>query len=353
MTDSRKNAQDTMKNIALPVLVTGANGFLGSHLVARFIDAGIPVTAFILENTPVPVSWKNKVTVIYGDIANGNAIKAAMQDCRVVFHLAALVTDWATDEAHTRVTVGGTDNVFAAAMETGSHIVLASSVAVYASHIGHQLCTEDTGFGNAIGPYSRSKQAQERIAEKYRGNVSFTIVRPANVFGPGSGPWLHDVLDVLRKPLAPALINGGVGHAGLVHVENVVDVLLLSAWHPSAVGETFNATDELPVTWKQYFSDIAHLAHCRNPGSLPGWIAWPAAGMFEKVWNALGIRKRPPITREALNLVGNDNRFSGQKARTVLGHVPHVNYTQGLKSIADYLAKDATVEDQLPVSGKH
>lgn len=326
--------------IALPVLITGANGFLGAHLIRRFIRAGIRPRAFILAGTPVPAEWRDAVEIVYGDVADAESVRAAAQGCATILHLAALVTDWGTREAHRRVTLGGTENVFAAAEQTRARVVLVSSVVVYADQIGRGPCHEDRGFGRPRGPYGWAKQQQELVARRYRGKVDCSIVRPANIYGPGCGPWLRDVVEVLRKKFLPALVNGGRGNAGLVYVENVADLVLLAAWHPQALGEAFNATDELPVTWRTYVGDIARLAGVRPPSSTPAWLALPTAFLMEGIWGALGIRHRPPVTREALVLIGNDNQFPQRKAREVLGYRPRIGYAEGMDTVARSLKAD-------------
>ncbi|MFA5940650.1 MAG: NAD-dependent epimerase/dehydratase family protein [Sinimarinibacterium sp.] len=330
--------------IAQPVLVTGANGFLGTHLVRRFIRAGIRPRAFILAGTPVPAEWHDAVEIVRGDITDAKSVRTAAQGCRTILHLAALVTDWGTREAHRRVTLEGTENVFAAAAQVRARVVLVSSVVVYADRIGAGPCHEGLGFGRPRGPYGWAKQRQELTAQRYRGRVDYSIVRPANIYGPGCGPWLRDVVEVLRMRVLPTLVNGGNGNAGLVHVENVADLVLLAAWHPRALGEAFNAADELPVTWRTYIGDIARLAGTRPPGSTPAWLALPTAALMEWIWGAFGIRHRPPVTREALALVGNDNQFPQRKAREVLGYRPRIGYAEGMDTVARSLKAESSAQ---------
>ena len=335
---STVNPDPDLARIAQPVLVTGANGFLGTHVVRQLVAAGIRPRALVLRGTPMPDEWRGAVDVTLGDVADAASVRDAAEGCRTLLHLAALVNDWTTREAHQAVTIGGTENAFAAAAATGARVVLVSSVVVYASHIGARTCDESVGFGEPRGAYGWAKQQQELVAERHRGVVPFSIIRPGNIYGPGSGPWLHDLLDVLRKPLAAALVGGGLGNAGLAYVDNVADLVLRAAWHPGALGEAFNATDELEVTWRQYVGDIAALAGTRAPGSVPAWLAEAAAVVLEAVWRLLGIRARPPVTREALALVAHDNQFPQRKARERLGYAPRVDYASGMAAIAAYLA---------------
>ena len=112
----------------------------------------------------------------------------------------------------------------------------AESIVVYGERLGRQICDESTPFGRPLGPYSRSKQAQERIARDLEATdgLRVTLVRPANVFGPGSIPWVHEVVALLRRR-GVTLIGGGWQNAGLCHVDNLVELLMLAATADEAV----------------------------------------------------------------------------------------------------------------------
>ena len=99
------------------------------------------------------------------------------------------------------MTVQGTDNLCKAASRGSAKVVLVSSITVYGDRVNSQVCTEETGFGRPQGLYGRSKQAQERIVEDYtiKRGLRATIVRPSNVYGAGSKPWVDEVVKILRQ----------------------------------------------------------------------------------------------------------------------------------------------------------
>jgi 2-alkyl-3-oxoalkanoate reductase len=166
--------------------------------------------------------------------------------------------------------------------------------------------------------------------------VKLTVVRPANVYGPGSGPWLHDIIAVIESGM-PALVSRGDNNAGLAYVDNVADLLILAGSTAAALGRAYNACDGLDVTWRGYVFDITRIMEAKRPLGIPYAIARVAATFYEFIWKALGIKKRPPITREALNLVGSDNRFPAARARDELGFSPKVTYAEGIAEIEKYI----------------
>lgn len=261
-----------------------------------------------------------------------------MQGAATLIHLAAVVSDWGDERLYWEFTVEGSRHLFDQALKTGARVVLVSSIVVYGDKIRTQSCPEESGYGKTFGPYSRTKQAQEKLAWEYHNTkgMKLSVVRPANVYGPGSGPWLHDVVNVLQSG-SPGLISGGNMNAGLAYVDNVADIIIRAGSSAAALGRAYNACDGLSVTWKDYFSDISAMIGARTPRSIPRPLAAVAASACETLWHRLNIKKRPPITQEALNLVGSDNRFPMDRARSELGYEPSVTYAEGLKRTKEYI----------------
>lgn len=323
--------------MSAPVLVTGATGFIGARLVSRLRADGQQVRALVLPGDPVPAEWDSDVEVIPGDIAEPADVRRAITGAERVFHLAAVVGDWGPETLFRRVTVEGTRHLLAIAGEHDAQVILASSIVVYGDRLGRQRCDEEAPHGKPYGPYSRAKQMQEVLAhEQIDRGADIRIVRPANVYGAGSRNWVDEVIRVLASG-APTLVDGGVQDAGLVHVENVVDVMLRAASERAAAGMVFNACDELGVSWKQYFSDLATASGASRPGSVPGWLAWPLATVMERIWRMVGSRSRPALTREAIHLISSNHRVPATRAREQLGHKRLLDYDAAMDEIAGYL----------------
>lgn len=324
--------------ITQPVLVTGAFGFIGRKLVDRLLHEGCSVIAFDLPGLQLPEHWQGRVEYFPGDVTSSASVNKAVEQCGSIIHLAAMVGDWGGEKLHKSITVDGTENIFNAAFYNHKKIVLASSVVVYGEQIDQGLCHEGMSLGKTFGPYSRSKQAQERIAHRYmKKGMNVTVVRPTNVYGAGSKPWVDDLVSELKVG-RPALISGGNFNAGLVHVDNVVELLYLTLLAPEAINQTYNICDEEPVTWKEYITDLAKLSDSPAPSSIPKVVAKIGASLLEFIWKAAQQKKRPPLTHEALNLIASRHQVSIEKAKNELGYQPVTNYRNGLQEIEGYLA---------------
>lgn len=324
------------------ILVTGGAGFLGRVLVAQLLArTASTVVVLALPHEPVPDTWAtdgaDRVVVVRGDITQSADVHRAMQGCQWCFHLAALVGDAGRDADHQRVTVGGTAHVFDAAQGVGAAVVLVTSICAYGDAIQRGACPEDTALGVAQGPYGRAKQGQEALARRYRAQgLPICVVRPANIIGPGSGPWVIDAAQALKQGL-PALIGGGHGNAALAGVDNVADFLVHVAMHPAAWGQEFHVHDGLPVTWRDYFQALARLLGTPPPRSVPRPLAYWGAKLSEPLFKQFWPRQRPPVTLEALNLIAWDSQFPLNRAHA-LGWRPKVDHETQMARIGQWLA---------------
>lgn len=326
------------KIIHQPVLVTGATGFIGRRVVKKLLEQGISVRALVLPGEPIPSDWENSVFTIEGSITDQTSVKEAVSGAGTIIHLAALVGDWGDEKKYRSITVEGSRILFDEAVKNSSIVVLVSSIVVYGDNIHTGSCGEDTPYGRTLGPYSRTKQAQEKLAWKYFRDkkMKLTVVRPANVYGPGSGPWLNDIVNVLESGM-PALVGRRNNNAGLVYVDNVADLLILAGSSPVALGRAYNSCDGLDITWHDYLSAIARIIGEKKPTSIPYSLAFFIAPCCETIWKLLRIKKRPPLTREALNLVGSNNLFPTSRALDELGFHSNVSYDRGIAEIEKYL----------------
>jgi NAD dependent epimerase/dehydratase len=178
------------------VLVTGADGFIGSHLVEQLINEGAQVRAFVYYNSfntwgwldSLPQSLLNKIEVFSGDIRDPNGVRTAMKGCEIVFHLAALIAipfSYHSPDSYIDTNVRGTLNIVQAAKDLGVERVLVTSTSeVYGT--AQYIPIDEKHPRQPQSPYSASKIGADAIADSfYRSfDLPLTIVRPFNTYGP-------------------------------------------------------------------------------------------------------------------------------------------------------------------------
>ena len=253
----------------------------------------------------------------------------------MIFHLAAVVSDWGTQDEHVATTVRGTEQAIELALEWDAHFIVTTSVCAYASNLASGDIPEDTPLGRPVSPYEFCKQEQERLTRHAVGvrGMRGTIIRPGNVYGVGSGPWVLGMVDILRSG-KPALLGNGDWDAGLCHVNNLVDIIIAAARSEYVRGEAFNAADGFGVTWNTYLHRLAEVANAPPPARMPRWLAKWSAAPFEWYGKLTRSVDRPPITRQSYRLIGGPNNFVTDKARDLLDYRPSVTFEQAIAELA-------------------
>ncbi|MEY8481363.1 NAD-dependent 4,6-dehydratase LegB [Lachnospiraceae bacterium 48-21] len=178
------------------VLVTGADGFIGSHLTEELVQRGFQVRAFVYYNSFNTWGWLDTVSkdimknveIFQGDIRDPNGVKESMQGCDAVFHLAALIAipfSYHSPDTYVDTNIKGTLNVLQAARALETARVLTTSTSeVYGT--AQYVPIDEKHPYQGQSPYSATKIGADRLAESfYRSfNLPVTIVRPFNTFGP-------------------------------------------------------------------------------------------------------------------------------------------------------------------------
>lgn len=177
------------------VLVTGADGFIGSHLVEELVKRGYRVKAFVMYNSfntwgwidTFPKELLDEIEIFTGDVRDPNAVRTAMSDCDAVFHLAALIAipySYYAPDAYVDTNIKGTLNVLQAARDLGTRVLVTSTSEVYGT--AKYVPIDEKHPYQGQSPYSATKIGADRLAESfYRSfDLPVTIVRPFNTYGP-------------------------------------------------------------------------------------------------------------------------------------------------------------------------
>lgn len=250
------------------ILITGADGFIGSHLTELMVQQGYDVKAFAYYNSfnswgwldNLPAEVKSKIEVFCGDIRDPNGVRTAMEGCDTVFHLAALIAipfSYHSPDSYVDTNIKGTLNVLQAARQLGTVRVLVTSTSeVYGT--AQYVPIDEKHPYQGQSPYSATKIGADRLAESfYRSfQLPVTIVRPFNTFGP------RQSLRAVIPTIITQLLSGKSEiHLGSLtptrdfnYVKDTVNGFLQIALSDKTIGEEINIATQSEIS----IGDLAH-----------------------------------------------------------------------------------------------
>ena len=321
------------------VLITGVNGFIGSHTAARFLRAGYSVRGLLRATSDRSLLAGLSLDQQVGDITEPATVRAAMVGVQTVVHIAGLAADWGPWQRFVAVNVGGTRHVAEAAAAAGVQRFVHVSSSSLHGFAGARHMTEDAPMPVSPFAYVETKRQAEAWLWQFakRSGMPVSAVRPGNVYGPRDHTFLAKYIAAIRAGQG-GYIGGGRAWTCPTYVENLADALLLAAEHPAAVGEAFLITDGLPIDWRTFTEAICRVADLRPPRmSLPYWPGYAVAWSMEMAYSLLRVRSAPLLTRYRIGNGGRDYHFSIDKARQRLGFAPAIGLDEALRRSAAWL----------------
>jgi nucleoside-diphosphate-sugar epimerase len=312
------------------ILVTGATGFIGSHLVERLRnEKQAAVRALVRNPAKAERLAKLGVELVPGDLADASAVERAVQGCGVVIHLAAQVSSVPGRETFEQSNVAGTESLLRAAVAAGvSRFVHISSIAVFGLATSGEV-NDQSPRRRSGDAYCDTKLDAEEVVWRYsrEGRMACVILRPSGVYGPGSTHWSVIPLKRIKKGKM-FLVSGGQGMLNYVYIDNLLDAILLTAEDERAVGEAFLVNDGA-TTWKEYFGAYARMAGKNGIPSVPLW----AAKLWVRYRNILAAFKGE-TTRVPVNTLGflvGTAIYRQSHIESRLGHRSRVSLEEGLR----------------------
>ena len=315
-----------------PVLVTGATGFVGSHLADRLLAEGARVRVLVRDPRNLIEPLRDRVEIVTGDLQHPDCFGPATKDIDTVFHVAAWLGKPNRSAAAYAINVTATRQLAEAARS--NHVrrfVYTSSIAVYGPVLSGVI--DETQPHWPVYDYGATKSLGEQAAFAVQDDrFEVTVLRPAMVYGARGASWTTLPVKLARRGL-PSLISGGRGLAHPVYVENLIDAYLLAAERPEAVGEAFTISDsDLP--WRDFFGRYAAMAG-KRARSLPVPMVLIASAMAEL---AAKISGRPAaISRVQLGFVTGRAQLSTAKAQRLLGWSPRIPFDEAMRRTEAWL----------------
>lgn len=304
------------------VLVTGGAGRLGRRIISELLSKGITVRALVKEKSDVNLLPFGTVPYV-GDITSEDVIFDACKGIDTVYHFAAIVSQ--REKGHKeilRVNSAGTKMVLEAADLGGAkRIILSSSVDVYGSKRNGPLTEASTLMPNDM--YGHSKMLAEKQIESFHGNISYTILRMATIYGEEFKDSFFKIFKLINNNKA-YMIGNGKNHLSLVHIDDVARAMILARSSQLAANKIYNLTDGKVYTQESLFNLAAELLNKKQQhiGHINTLVA--------KV-----LSKKAGITIDDMRFITSNRIINIDKISKELGFKPTVDIKVAGKELVD------------------
>ena len=298
----------------MKVLVTGANGFVGSALCRELLEHGYQVRALHRAGADLSKLADLKVELVQGDITKPESLDIAMKEVEIVFHIAALFRQAKhADEVYRQVNVEGTRNVFESAIRNNvKRVIHCSTVGVH-SHIPAPPADETEAYRPG-DIYQETKAEGEKLALSFykSGKVKGVVIRPAMIWGPGDSRMKKLFQGIANKKL-PIIGNGKT----LLHwilVSDLARAFRLAGEKTELNNEIFIIAGKKAVSMQELFSNIAK-AYGVKPIAfkIPALPVQMIGTIVEAICIPIGIE--PPIYRRRVDFFTKTRSFDWSKAK--------------------------------------
>ena len=331
----------------MKALVTGATGFIGSHLTEELIKQGHKVKVLVRETEDsskdkrgiLGLLKKLNVEIIQGDLLDEKSLDNAVKNVDVVFHLAAIARPMAIPrEEYFKVNEKGTKNLLEACKKKKiKKIVIMSSVSAVGQSKEGKAVNEKTKC-KPVDTYGWSKLAQEKISLEYFKKFKMPIVflRPPMVFGPRDVEMLK-LFKAVKKRFFP--LDGKSKCMEFLYVENLVQACLLAVKYGEN-GEAYHITNGEHYSINEIRSSMEKAMGKKVlPIKFPRIFFVSAGFSMELVGKLFGFR--PPFKHDTIDWMTKKLWYSDvSKARKVLKYVPKFSLDEGIKKTVDYYKKE-------------
>jgi nucleoside-diphosphate-sugar epimerase len=323
------------------ILITGAAGFIGRWAAAYYQKLGwevfgmdlVPASAMQDDGLPGESSFSDW---IQKDITS-RELGEVFPQVDAVLHTAAIVTEGGDWDLFRKVNVEAPQRLARLAREKGaSQFIHLSSVMVYGFQFPDGI-DERGPLDGADNPYCQTKiESEDAVLQEMEQGFDVFIIRPGDVYGPGSQPWIVRPLELMRKNMF-ALPDGGRGRINHVYIDNLLDGIeaVRKGGRP---GQSYNVSDGVATPCSDYFGILAEIGKLDDPVKVPSLLT-PVFGLVLGAVNladSLGLLK-VNISSDGIPFLQRNGCYSIDKVQKETGYYPSIGLTEGMNRVASWL----------------
>lgn len=327
------------------VFITGATGFIGSSVAEAFCQAGLQVGCLVRQDSNLRNLNGLPVELKYGDLTRRETLAAALAGFDSVVHVAAFANNWGDYSKFMESNVGGTLNLLGACLEKGiKDIIITSSTSVYGEE-DSQTVKDEQSPSNSHYPYfadrffparinfyrdtkALEKQKAIEFAESY--GLNLTVIEPVWVYGERGGVPFYMYLQAVKAGAA-FFPGSNRNKFHVVYSRDLARAYLLAHNKRLPGVNCFIIGNSQTEYMDRVFGLFCQAAGFKKPKNIPKYMVYPLALLLEMPALLFNSKKPPLLTRDAVNMLYDNNEYSVAKAETVLGFKNEYSLEEGIK----------------------
>jgi len=323
----------------MKVLVTGGNGFIGSHLVEELLKRGNEVHCLVRKTSDLRFLSSLKVTLVYGTLTQKSILNKVVAEKDYIYHLSGLKRA-RKKEPYYEVNHIGTQNLIDACARYNPHVrkfVFVSSLAACGpSPDGHPINEEEECV--PITCYGKSKLLGEQAVLKWKDNISVVIVRPPVVYGPRD----RDLLSYFRwiNRGISLIIGKGKGCLSLCYVKDLVSGILMAGEHAASSSQVYFIADDQTFSWNAV---SACIARCIGKRVLTIHLSKPMISSLSFLMEGISFFTRKPVVLNREKILEASQPYwvcDVSKAKSELGFKPAFTLRNGIRATVGWYRKE-------------
>ncbi|MEL7564115.1 MAG: NAD-dependent epimerase/dehydratase family protein [Dehalobacterium sp.] len=333
------------------VLITGAGGFIGSHVAETFCAEGVHVGCLVRKDSNLKNIKALPVHLEYGDIVDGGSLIRAFKGYDYVIHIAAFARDWGRYETFYQTNVEGTLNVLKASLENGiRNVIITSSVSVYGEENFRQIKTEDSPhkshyqyFLDNLFPckmnYYRDTKAlakEKAIEFAHEWGLNLTILEPVWVYGEREfTTGFFDYLKTAKSgiPFLPGC-KGNKFH--VVYVKDLARAYYLAYLHQLPGVQSIIIGNQEADKMDRIYGLFCEQAGVRKPLNMPKCISYPIGFFMEFIYTLFNLKSAPLLTRGRVNMFYDNIEYATAKAERLIGFKNKYGIEEGIERTVNW-----------------
>ena len=323
------------------VLITGANGFIGSNLCRWFLERGWEVDALVRESSDLHFLEGLDVRLVKGDLCFPRKIDLPSGTTHVI-HAAALVSDLAGDEDCARNIFDMTQNFVRMLRDSGAPVrrFVYISTALTLGFVGDDISEDRHGRSAAFLPYVRHKLRTENELRDQHASRGFPVVilRPGDVFGPNDRVTCVNLLRQCQRGL-PLIAGNGRWRFGYCYVGNLCQAAELALIREGIEGKSFTVTNRTLPTWRDFFKALQKGMGRKQKVYVPVWLAYASSGV-SGLLAAILPRFERQLSYYRIKRITTETTYDISRTVAELGYKPDDDFEPQFAEIVDWYLKE-------------